>query len=283
MPFRGPVIEIPIGSGGYNANQNISQVQIDELIDADNITFEFGTLQKEGGSSLYNPTRIFGVPIVGGHDWFPNLDTTQRSIVIGHNGVVLKDSGAGTYPTTLTVLPNPSSTTPVFVEGGREQGTNPRKLFIYTGQNQVQVLVGDGDTCAPLASPPADWATVFPVGGCIHLNRHVGFGGANPHYIYMSDQLDHTDFSTENGIFIPVYPGVGEGISAIASFKGQLIVWKYPRGIYALNTTDPLITNWQTTELSGTIGCASPLSGCPVDDDILFMDATGSIHLLQLL
>ena len=78
MPFRGPVIEIPIGFGGYNANQkNISQVQIDELIDADNIPLSLVLSRKKVVRlCIIQPLSLVfqsSEDMIG----FLNLDTTQ--------------------------------------------------------------------------------------------------------------------------------------------------------------------------------------------------------------
>lgn len=394
--FTGEVVELPIGTGGYNANLSSSQIALDELIQARNITYQYGSLQKEGGSKLYTPTALTGAPtVLGGHDWFPFLDTTQRSIIVCSDKKLLRDTGPGSYATTLRTLGNTPTNTPVFVEGGRESAALSRHLFIYTGTNNVQTLEADGTTVADLLVPPADWSTP-PTGGCIHLGRHWGFGGVNPHWIYGSDDQDHQDFggnktatgtltngsavitgitvpatwkvddsitdpngyipagatitlinvgsvtisapvvisnvpggtaiaaltdksrltgvmsggaiskmvsspvetsgltgtmsqlwtgtitaNDTNTFAIPVYPGVGEKISAIISFKGMLIVGKYPRGLYYVNMQDPDFTRWFTVPLSLEIGMAGPLCWGPVDDDILFMDAQGSIHMLS--
>lgn len=351
--FKGKVVEVDIGTGGYNANANTSQIASNQLTQSLNTSYAFGTLQREGGSALYTPSPLPGTPtIVGGHDWFPNLDSTQRSIIIGSDKKIRRDTGTGGYATTLKTLSTDPNNTPVFVEGGREQAALPRKLFMYTGGNNVQVLSGDGTSTTDLANPPVDWATTKPLGGCIHRNRHWAFGGQNPHWIYGSDSLDHEDFGapftfsavtnsitnptvltsvtvpallklgdnisgdgiptgvtvdsfdagagtvtmsgaatasatitvTANNpdtINLPVYPGVGESIAAICSFKGMLIVFKYPRGIYYVDMTNPDITQWSTTQLSLEVGIAGSLAWCPVDDDIEFMDAQGSIHMLS--
>src|SRR6185437_12202293 len=195
--FTGEIAPVPAGTGGYNANQNVSTLQPDELIQSENTSYAFGTLQREGGSKLYTPAALSGAPVItGGHDWFPLLDTTQRSIITCSDKTVRKDSGPGSYATTLRTLTNAPNNTPVFVEGGRESGALDRKLFIYTGTNQVQTLAGDGSTCADIANPPTDWASTPPIVGCIHLNRHWGAGGQNPHFIYGSDNTDHEDFGT---------------------------------------------------------------------------------------
>lgn len=309
MPFAGQVFPMPAGTSGYNANANLITLMPDELIQALNVTYEFGTLQREGGSIIYNAIPLgqpigyvdplggdplggfqFGgveympFTILGGHDWFPYLDTTQRSIIVCGNRTIRKDTqGVGTYPTTLTVLPNPPSNTPVFVEGGREESANPRKLFIYTGANNIQVLAADNNNTTNLANPPSDFTSgAYPLGGTIHLGSHIAFGGINPHWIYMSDPTNHEDFDASNTsvVYLPVYPGVGQYIAALVSFQGMLIVFKYPRGIFYINMLTPGITNWFTVQVSLEVGIAGPNAWAYRDDDVVFMDCTGSVHSL---
>jgi hypothetical protein len=309
MPFQGQVFPIAAGTSGYNANANLITLLPEELIQALNITYEFGTIQREGGSAIYNVTPLgnpippvdplagdplagFGFggeeytpfTIVGGHDWFPYLDTTQRSIIVCGNRAIRKDTqGQGTYPTALTILQNQPSNTPVFVEGGREEAANPRKLFIYTGTNNIQVLASDGTTTTNLANPPSDFTSgAYPLGGTIHLGSHIAFGGINPHWIYMSDPTNHENFtaSDPNVFYLPVYPGVGQYIAALVSFQGMLIVFKYPRGIFYINMLTAGITNWFTVQVSLEVGIAGPNAWAYRDDDVVFMDCTGSIHSL---
>ena len=58
---------------------------------------------------------------------------------------------------------------------------------------------------------------------------------------------------------VVVYPGEGEKIVAIQSFKGLLIVWKYPRGVYYIDTTAVDVGDWKTKRLgtsTGGVKCA---------------------------
>ena len=146
MSFQGLVAQLPIGIDGLTGSKNQGQIKPTQLLVADDITYESGTIRKEGGASKYNSSAISGTPsIIGGYDWFPS-GSNQRMIIIGGNEKIYKDTGNGSFSVTLksglTALTNP----PVFVEGGKEAAANDRKLFIFTGSNQVQVLEGDGST-----------------------------------------------------------------------------------------------------------------------------------------
>lgn len=284
--FVGEISELPIGQGGFTGTHNQSQVQPDQLIQADSLTFESGTLQKEGGAAKYNTSAIAGSPqIMGGHDWWPSA-ATQRMIVVGSDSKIYKDSGAGTFPVTLKTLGSQPSVPPVFVEGGKEVAANNRKLFIFTGSNQIQVLSADGATTADIATPSPDWAANYPTAGCVHAFRMWAWGNANdPHRLYYSTNTNHEDFTggvspTGSGT-ISVYSGEGERIITAISFKGQLIVFKYPSGIYAVDTTDPSPANWGVSRLSRAPGIAGYYCAVNVEDDILFFDIAGIFHMLS--
>jgi len=71
------VVELPMGRDGLNGSKNFSEVPIEALIAAENLTFEDGTVQKEGGTTRYNSTAIINdgvipVTIMAGHDWNHN-------------------------------------------------------------------------------------------------------------------------------------------------------------------------------------------------------------------
>lgn len=279
MAFAGLIGEIPLGQDGLTGNKNLTQVSLGSLIIADNITFENGTLQKEGGAIKYNSSAITGAySIIGGWDWFPSSGT-QRSIIVTSNGTVLRDTGGGTFGTTLVSGLTVSNITPIFVEGGKETATAARDLFLFTEKNQVKILQDDGVTMSNITTPAADWTgSSFPLTGCIHEGRLWGFMG---HRAYYSRTTNHQDFTGSGAGSINVFPGEGEEIVGALSFKGLLVVWKYPRGIYLIDTSNSDITLWRVTRHSEKIGSAGPQCMVPIDDDILFIDTHGDVHLIS--
>lgn len=287
MAYEGLIAELPIGLAGLTGNKNQATVTPDHLLVADDITYESGTIRKEGGASKYNSTSLGGsVSILGGWDWFP-VDGTQRSIVLLSDGTIKKDDGGGSFGTTLkSGLTTSADTVPVFVEGGKEAAANDRKLFIYTGANILQVLSADGNTTADINSTtdPADWATSNPTFGLMHDNRHWGGGNSNdPHRLYYSATADHEQFDpgASDAGTLSIYPGEGMKLVGAISFKGLIICWKFPKGIYVVDTTDPTIANWKISRLSESIGGISPLAAVLVDDDVLFMDSSGLFHFVS--
>jgi hypothetical protein len=282
MAFSGETAELIIGLEGFTGTKNHAIVTPQQLLTAENVTYENGTLQKEGGSAKYNSAAISGGPTVqGGHDWHP-VEGTQRMVVFLSDGDLKKDTGGGDFTIDLKTGMTTTNSVGVFVEGGKEAAANDRKLFLFTGNNVVQVLAADGATTSDITAPPSDWSgSNQPTTGAIHENRMWGAGNANdPHRVYASLPTDHEDF-TGTPLNFSIYPGEGEKIEQIMSFKGLLIVWKYPRGIYLLDTSDSDTTKWRVIKHSTSIGGVSPLGAVAIDDDVLFIDHTGSFHLIS--
>ena len=282
MAFTGTIAQLPVGQDGINGIENLDLIRPDQLVDALNVSFSQGGITKDGGALKLNATALgSGTTIIGAYDWWPT-GTAQRTIAFGSNGSAYRDTGAGTFGTTLrTGQAWDASCTPVFVEGGKEGAASNKKLFTFTGLAQVQVLSGDGVVTADLTTPPADWAASFPVCGVLQGPRPLGAGNANdPHRVYYSTATNMEDFTGAGAGTIAVFPGEGQGIVAMASFLGTIIIWKYPRSIYLLVASDADPANWTVTRLTGALGGASPRCWTFVDNDLIFMDASGTFHSL---
>lgn len=282
MAYKGLVAEIPIGLGGLNGSKNQAQIQPHQLVSTRNIDLSRGTISKAGGAAKYNTTVITGAPAVrAGFDWWPSAGV-QRMVVVLGDGTIKKDSGAGDFATTLASALTVTDTTPLFVEGGKEVAANNRKLFIFTGQNQVKVLSGDGITAPNVATPPADWTTVFPTFGFVHEGRMWGGGNSNdPHRLYFTTTASHEDFTGAGSGSLSVFPGEGEKLIAAVSFKGLIVAWKFPVGIYLIDTSDPTVANWRVTRLTSGTGGVSPAGFCMIDNDIVFIDPNANFQLLS--
>ena len=278
MTFTGQVIEIPLGFDGLTGSKNNAAIPPAALIDATNICYDTGAIRKEGGIIKYNSSVISGAPIVlGGWDWFPTLGT-QRMVVYTNAGTLLKDSGTGAFATTLKSGLN-TTCVPVFVEGGGESGTSSRKLFTFNGVNIVQALTADAATTHDIAAPPADWTgSTQPLTGCVHEGR---MWGALNHRVYYSLPTDHEDFTTAGAGNINIFPGESERIVQIMSYKGLLVIWKAPRGIYVVDTTSVTVANWRAARISQSIGSSGPLNAVAVEDDVLFIDQGFNFQFLS--
>ena len=283
MSFTGLVAELPIGSKGLVGSKNQALIAPGHLLTADNLSYFGDVLTKEGGATKYNATEITATPaVLAGIDWWPTPGT-QRMVVVTQAGEILKDDGGGTFGTVLkTGLTITADDIPEFVEGGKEAAANDRKLFIYVPGVHIQVLAEDAATTTDIATPTGDWTAGKPTTGNMHVNRHWATGNSNdPYRVYYSSLTNHEEFTGGTAGSFAVYPGEGEKNVKLISFKGLQVIFRYPRGIYVIDTRDPTPGNWSVDRLSRTLGAAG--SGCvvPVEDDVLFMDVTGNIHLLS--
>lgn len=278
MAYTRAVAEIPLGSAGLHGSRNTSLVPIQYLVEATNLTYVDGTLQKEPGAALYTPTPITGAPrILGGWDHSTNA-LAQRMIIGLSDGTLRKDSGSGTFATTLKSGLS-TSMVPFFVEAGKETAGQSRRTFIFTGTNVVQMLLDDAATTTDLTTPPADWASSFPTVGALHEGRLWGAGNSNdPHRVYYSQPGDHGVFTGAGSGTLPVYPGEGNKIVGMMSYKGLLLLWKAPRGVYYIDTSSTSTTDWRPVRVTIAVGAQSPHTITQLDEDIIFFDATGALQ-----
>jgi len=282
MGYRALTVELPLGPFGLHGSRNIATIRPEYLIEARNVQYFNGLLEKELGASRFNATPLSGSPtILGGWDHSTNA-LVQRMLVATSAGTLLKDSGSTTFPVTLKSGLS-ASMRPYFVAGGKETAAGSRKTFVFTGTDIVQVLADDGATTSNLATPPADWSGANqPVVGANHVGRLWGAGNFNdPHRCYYSATASHEDFTGAGSGSISVAPGEGERIVGLMPFHGLLVVWKFPRGIWFIDTSSPTASNWGVREVTTAVGGVSPHAQVMVDQDIVFMDATGSIQSLQ--
>ena len=249
------------------------------LIQLRNATLEDHSVRVGGGAATVGSS--FGASLTGKFalDFWPTT-SVQRTIVVDDNGAIWKDDGSGGgWATLVTGLD--TSGVPFLYEGGAEAAGNNRKLFYCDRVNSVRVLSGDGAAMTVISAGAADWAGANqPGGGVIHEGYNWMFGNANaPHTIYRSLQSNHEDFTT-TAYSLRVFPGEGERLVAGLSYKGVLILWKYPKGVYMVDTSDANSANWRVIRV-GTPGAAGPANVTPIEDDIMWVAPDGSWHLVS--
>ena len=293
MAYTGQPVEIPLTTYGLTGSEDLAGLLPGQLTRAENISYFNGALTRDGGLQKYNGNgsdanngALPAGTVVGGYDWWPTT-ALQRMIVYeetaGSGGIILRDAGTGAFgsPAQTPIKTGlATNVVPVFVSGGRETATANRKLFIFTGNSQVQVISGDGTTTSNLATPPADWASGGqPITGCIHEAR---LWAASGHRVYYSNPADHEDFTAASAGTIGVYSGTGDQIKQIMSFKEHfLLVFKEPVGIYFIDTSSPDVANWSVGTISSEIGIASPQSAILTESDVFFVDYNLNFQFLS--
>lgn len=280
MAFRGLIATLPIGLTGFNGSRNPSQLQPGDLSYVEGVDIDGQVLVKDGGAAKINAVSL-GAGIISGFNWSP-AQGLYHDIIMLANGQIRKDTGAGTWATLMNTVGVPTLFPPYMVAGGGEGVGSPRRLFIYNEASQVQMISGISNVAVPISTPPVDWASSFPIFGVLHLNRMwSGGNSSDPHRIYYSDIANHQDYSVLNGGSISVYPGEGEQLVGGISFRGLLVLFKYPRGIYIVDARDPSPTNWRVDRLNNAIGTSSPWCIVQINNDVVLLDSGGHHHIVS--
>lgn len=283
MAYRGSVIRLPVGSLGFSGSRNPTQLDAGHFEEVDSVSLDGGLIQKEGGTSRFVASAQ-GFSIDSGISYSPAAGLERQAIFSGTGTIRKYDPGTGNFSISMASGLNATRDPPAyFMMGGGEAVGSPRTLFMFSSVNQVRAVDGDGIVMTAITTPPADWAGAgnFPTFGVLHEGRLWGGGNANdPHRMYYSRASDHQDFSAPGGT-LSVHPGEGERLVGGISFKGLLILWKYPRGVYAINTQDPSPLGWRVERLSSAVGGVSQHLIVPIDNDTIYLDPGGNIHLLS--
>jgi hypothetical protein len=288
MPYTGQIAEIKFGDFGlmYDlAQQNIPQ---NAFIRCDNVQFYNGLAEKAeqinpwvlGNPSFSSPNFVGEKPIAV-HRYFP-LPGIERHIVVTDTGNVYKFLDPLTRVLVTPILSAPASLsingTANIVEGGNEDQSQPKKIFIFSGNSPVQVIEGDLNVRRNITSPALDWATSSPTNGFVFRNRLCAYGNlSDPHRLYISTGLDQEDFVGSGNSTISVFSGEQDGLLGAFVFKGRVFLWKKPYGVYYLVSDDPTPTNWYSQRVSNNVGIASSRSYFEAGDDLFFMSTDGTI------
>lgn len=280
MAFRGPVITLPIGLQGFSGSRNPSKLGPGHFGYVDGVDIDGEVITKENGATIFNASPLAG-NVIAGINWSP-VAGEINDIIVTTEGKVRKDTGAGTFATDMGDFDTPVIYPPYILRAGGEDVGATRKLFLYSDSNQVQMVDGDADVIAEITDPPADWASSFPIFGVAHRGRVFAGGNASdPHRIYYSQITNHQNFVDTGSGNLSVYPAEGEQLVGGISYKGILILFKYPRGIYLVNTIDADITNWRVDKLTDAVGAVSPWTIVQIGNDVLYLMNDGTFHLLS--
>jgi len=216
---------IPLGEGGQLSDLPHYKTPKTKKRLALNATINNGVLEKSPGSLRWNDSALDS-GIVHIREYCPT-STIRRVLAVTRDGKVFKYDSEFVSNEVTAVMPAPTTLntqqTLFTLLGGAEETGRPQKLFLYTGNDPVQVIEADGVTRRNLTLPPTEWSGINQaVGGVLHLNRVFAFSG---HYVFVSKATDHEDFTSLPLIF-PADPGVGEEVVAGFVYKGRLFFLK---------------------------------------------------------
>lgn len=274
MAYRGEQAVISLGDMGLLTDVSPGQIPRGALIRANNISFETGLITKAPGSFRYN-TQVLPSPIVAITDWWPDV-STQRLIAACANGSMYRDIGDRLFSGAVAINSSYLGLTPKaqFVHGGQETASRDKKLFFFSGTNQLQVLAADGVTFEEASNPADDWDTPnYPTCGLIHRNRLWAFMGQRA---YASDTGNHELFTGGTILTQNIFPGEGGIITGAHVFKGRMFAFKEGGFVYFLDDDDTDSDNWNWRKLSSNFGLSSPHGIIEAIDDMIAVNESGS-------
>ena len=274
------MIEIPAGRGGINRGKNLDNVPITDLSYLDGLTCERDLWEKETGAAKINSVALTGSAAVkGGCEFTSAAGVTELIAYIdtGSAASVVTVGSGGVVKTIVSGLTTGGF--PCFAEGW--DGTT-KALYFVNGLNTMQVYTG-GATSSNIPSGSSDWSgSNHPSVVVAHQDRMVAFGNANfPHQLYLSVPGEHGNFTGVTSAIQRVYPGTGQKLVGAVSWRNYLYMWKYPRGIYILDDSDPNVANWRVSEVTKSVGGGGLGCVLPIEDDILFLGADAFFYALS--
>lgn len=284
MGYSGQAAPIPLGLRGLRSDVSQDKITPDFLIRANNVSLADGRIRKELGSRQWNDT-VLAAGVASAFDWNPSsIRQYIATLVKDGKTYILKDRET-TVEVTAKTSSDPAEILivgePKFVQGGVEAAGSPKKLFLFSGGSQVQVISGVEETRSSISGPAADWATSFPRFAILHRNRLYAFGnGNNPHQVYASSTTDHEDFTT-GALTFSVFPGDGDTLKSAVLYRGRLFLFKSPRGVYILEDSNDNDTTWFFRKLSDSFGVASSNSALELLDDLLVGNSQASLTSLR--
>ena len=282
MRYQGEKAPIRIGRGGLMTDLPPSDIPDTHLLEAKNVIVQDGTIQKDRGSRRWNLSALASA-IVALREWMP-VEARSYVYAITRAGSIYRflnreertqiTREVATDPSALTISENNA----FIVEGGEETPGNPRKLFIFSHNNQVQVITAAGITYNTLSTPSADFSTSnYPHFGIVHQNRLWVF---LPHRVYASTTGDHENFTGAGSLQFAVFPGEGERLVSAYVFRKQLFMFKRGGGFYQLIDSDVDSDNWYIQRAAGEFGVGAHEAIAEVAGDLLAANDKGSITSL---
>lgn len=275
-------IELPCGRGGFNANRNVDQVPINDLIIAKNIRYDGFTWTKAPGLALFDENAISGTPsCLAGYDWAASAGV-RKQITVWDNGNVYKEASGDIDGVTLKS--GLSFTQPVtLVKAGGLDITDTDKLYMFSKGVAPQVLEGDGATMSGITNEAADWSSAKPGHAVYHDTRLIAMDSdAYPHNIYISSLLDNGDFTASDARVYAIQPGIGDKcVAGISLVPTQLLIFKNPVGIVVLDTSDLIAFGASAAVLRDDIGAAGPHCVTKVDGTVFFISPNGRVYALN--
>lgn len=261
---RGTVSETPVDEFG--------RVAIPYLLDAENVFFELdGAPHKIGGSSKVNSTAVGGgATVTGCFDYWKQGaggSPTQKRVI--HAGTVIYSEDLdGTFDSLFT---------------GLQSGAIPH----YTTFDDILIIASSATADVPKSwdqSTAQDLAGTPPNFSFSEVHKgHLFAAGVttNPSTLYFSVPFDPEDWTGAGSGSIQIDPGDGDRITAIASHKNELWVFKGPYRGSIHRITGSSSSDFARTTFVNGLGAVYQNSLFRFADDLGFIWSDGSVHSLK--
>jgi hypothetical protein len=279
-------VNLPCGAGGLNSNYNVYRIPPQQLVRAQNVRFDNQAINKAPGAALLDTISDAGI-CLGASNYFVNAGS-EVSLTAWEDTHIYKSSSNNFNATDLGVFG--ATTEPVvmvpFSNLAESGSTVANRMAFFSKGTTPTTVVGNGGSFTAFTAVSADWATTnAPTGGFLHDFRLCAYGiEAYPHNVYFSTLTDLTDFTGAGRKVMSVYPGEGQKIVAgISYLETACVIFKYPRGIYLIDTVDLTAPVNPAYRVTDAIGGAGPNALCEVNGDNWFICDQGRIHSLNQL
>lgn len=283
MPSRLTHIEHVFGGGWAPDNGAMAPVSVEKdgrcvipwLMDADNLEYEAdGTPHKIGGvNQLTAAVLEGGVPVRGLYDfWRQGTSGSPLQNRVIHVGTKVKaDDGDAAFSDIFTGLQQDSIPHYSAFEG---------QLIIAQTGNDMPMYT-DGVTYTTFGSPTPN----FSFSESHKLRQWAAGVDAAPSHLFYSAQEDPTDWTGAGSGDIAISPGDGDRITAIASHRDELFVFKGPyRGsIHRISGSAPTGDDAfaRNDFIPVGLGAAGQRSLFRFGNDLGFIWSDGSVHSLN--
>jgi len=284
MPYKGYIADFPVGQGGLNTDDNYFNIPITDLVTANNIRYDGKLWIRSPGLSVHSTSNIVNATCLAGIDWWPDA-SSQSQVTVWTDGTIYAEAGGAVDATELENSHTFTDTVSI-VEGGAIGATVERELYFFGKGNSPVKLVGSNAAVEAITAEADDWTTDKPSGATYHDARIYAWGVEEaPHNFYISSLNDHGDFSfTGGGRAFEIAPGQGHRISSMFSFAPYtLFAFKYPRGIYEIDTSNVTGFYMPISLLRNDIGSNSPNGVIKVGNDVWFISEMGRLYSLTAL
>lgn len=258
------------------AVDELGRVNIPFLVNAENVEYDLdGGPRKIGGATKLNSTVLeSGAEIRGLFDYWRQgtAGSPTQKRVVHVNTVVMADDADGVFANIFTGLdadavPSYEVFDDILILANDSSGDVPKSW--------------DQTTAQDLAGTPPNFAF-----SKTHKNRLWAAGvDTNPSTLYYSVEFDPEDWTSSGSGSIQINPGDGDRITALASFKNELWVFKgpYKGSIHRITGSSPTGSDAFARQefLSEGLGAVAHNLLFKFKDDLGFVWADGSFHTLK--